>query len=90
MSRKETWLYRSLESSSDFKKENQHHRFSPPPNGFCYKYILLDMKGSLTISASDLKCRKIFLERKSEVKQKCVFLGFLLLLLLLVANICEP
>lgn len=46
-----------------------------PPNGFCYKYILLDMKGSLTISASDLKCCKIFLERKSEVKQQCAFLG---------------
>lgn len=39
-----------------------------PPNGFCYKYILLDMKGSLTTSASDLKCRNIFLESKSEVK----------------------
>lgn len=30
MSGKETWIYRSLESSSDFKKENQHHRFSSP------------------------------------------------------------
>lgn len=63
--------------------------FFSPPTGFCYKYILLDMKGSLTISASDLKSRKIFLERKSEVKQKRVFLGFPLLLLL-VANICYP
>lgn len=34
MSRKETWLYRSQENSSDFKKENQHHRFSPPQMAF--------------------------------------------------------
>lgn len=28
------------------------------PNGFCYQYILLNLKGSLTICASDLNCRK--------------------------------
>lgn len=38
------------------------------PNGFCYQYMLLNMKGSRTISASDLKCHKTFLEHNSEVK----------------------
>lgn len=43
--------------------------FPPPPlNGFCYQYILLNLKSSLTICASDLKCHKIFLEHNSEVK----------------------
>lgn len=37
-------------------------------NGFCYQYILLNMKSSLTNCASDLKCHKIFLELNSEVK----------------------
>lgn len=42
------------------------------PNGFCYQYILLNLKGSLTICASDLNCckkkkKKIFLEHNSEV-----------------------
>lgn len=30
MSRKETWIYQSLERGSDFKKENQHHLFFSP------------------------------------------------------------
>lgn len=37
-------------------------------NGFCYQYILLNMKSSLTNGANDLKCHKIFLEHNSEVK----------------------
>lgn len=37
-------------------------------NGFCYQYLLLNMKSSPTNCASDLKCHKIFLERHSEVK----------------------
>lgn len=43
-------------------------------NGFCYQYILLNMKSSLTYFASDLKCHKIFLELNSEVEIKVCLL----------------
>lgn len=65
MSRKGTRGYTIPSGTTPPLRENCSPNFFL--NGFCYQYILLNMKSSLTNCANDLKYHKIFLEHNSEV-----------------------